>query len=337
MNLWQSLLILTSIACCECSHADEFKLQRCEVIPLPDHQVSLRVDGVQKLSWHFDKKYPRPFFYPFTGPSGISLTRMGHPGAENHDHHRSVWFASQKINDVDFWSDSTKAQIRQKHWYAYRDGQEEAVMACALGWFDENDNELVEQDLVAALRPVSENEHVVELQLTLRPGPGLDTVTLNKTNFGLLAVRVSKTLSSFFGGGRITDSEGRSGEENVFGKQARWMDYSGPVGVGSGSDRHVVTEGITYFDHPDNPHYPTFWHVRQDGWMGASFAMQQDHVINRQNPLILRYLLHAHSGDYNASRAEAVQAEFSQRPPFSIRKPTADERHHQYVVERKQP
>ena len=37
-------------------------------------------------------------------PSGATLTRIGHPGAENHDHHRSVWFAHHKVNGLDFWS-----------------------------------------------------------------------------------------------------------------------------------------------------------------------------------------------------------------------------------------
>ncbi|MFP6902652.1 MAG: DUF6807 family protein, partial [Verrucomicrobiia bacterium] len=64
----------------------EFPL--CQIVPLPDNQASLQIDGVERTRWHFDAKYPRPFFYPFNGPSGETLTRMGHPGAPNHDHHR---------------------------------------------------------------------------------------------------------------------------------------------------------------------------------------------------------------------------------------------------------
>src|SRR5438874_232420 len=67
-----------------------------------------------------------------------------------------------------------------------------------------------------------------------------------KTNFGFLAVRVAKNLSEHFGGGVLTNSEGAKSEPAIFGKQAKWMDYSGPVPNGH-------TEGITYFDHPTNP------------------------------------------------------------------------------------
>ncbi|MEO2018878.1 MAG: DUF6807 family protein, partial [Fuerstiella sp.] len=149
---------------------------------------------------------------------------------------------------------------------------------------------------------------------------------------GLLAVRVSKTLSAYFGGGQLSNSEGLVGESDIFGKRARWIDYSGPVVVGTGETRHLVREGVTYFDHPQNPRYPTYWHVREDGWMGASFGMQEEWKIDRQNPLVLRYLLHAHSGDYDHDKAERVHHGFSQRPGFQIRKPNSNERHQQYEV-----
>ena len=44
------------------------------------------------------------------------------------------------------------------------------------------------------------------------------SVELGQTNFGLLAVRVAKTISVHFGGGKLCDSEGRQGEPKIFGK-----------------------------------------------------------------------------------------------------------------------
>ncbi|MCA9217951.1 MAG: PmoA family protein, partial [Planctomycetales bacterium] len=82
--------------------AGEFKPPRCEIVPLADSEVSLRIDGIEKTRWNFGSQYPRPFLFPFYGPSGASLTRMGHPGAPNHDHHRSIWFAHHSIDENDF-------------------------------------------------------------------------------------------------------------------------------------------------------------------------------------------------------------------------------------------
>ena len=314
--------------------ADDEVLVRCEVMPLPGQQVQLSIDGVEKLRWHAADNAPRPFFYPFNGPSGVSLTRMGHPGAQNHDHHRSVWFAHNKVNGIDFWSDNTAARIRQKYWYRYRDGNDEAVMAFVLGWYGPDGDELMEQDVVAAIIPMENNEHAVEIQTTLRPSANRESVMLEQTNFGLLAVRVSKTISAYFGGGHLTNSEGVTGEKDIFGKPARWMDYSGPVIVGTEASRKAVTEGITYFDHPSNPGYPSSWHVRDDGWMAASVCMHAAQMITADKPLTLRYLLHVHSGDVDQKTAEQLLEAFSARPGFLIRKPVAGEPHRQYEVER---
>jgi len=312
----------------------EFEPSRCELLPLPDSQVAFSIDGVEKTRWHFGRDSPGPFLYPFNGPSGVSLTRMGHPGAENHDHHRSVWLACHDVNGLDFWAADQGTQIRQKHWYRYRDGNDEAVMASRLGWYDQSGDEVMDQDVVIAIRPLPEDEHEVEFQFTLRPPEGVASVTLGKTNFGLLAVRVSKSLSAHFGGGQLTSSDGAMGEKNVFGKPARWMDYSGPVVVGTGTDRKTVDEGITFHDHPDNMNHPTHWHVRSDGWMGASFGMQDSHRILSDTPLTLRYLLHVHSGNCDKDRAGRRHAAFAGRTGFRIFRPGPDVAHLQYEVSR---
>lgn len=311
----------------------EFAPARFEILPLPDQQAAFRAEGREMTRWHFGTSYPRPFFFPFQGPSGESLTRMGHPGAQNHDHHRSVWFAHQQVNGIDFWSDQTPARIRQKLWYAYEDGADEGVMASQLGWFDGDGVEVMEQDTVAALLPSADGATILEIQITLRPGKGRSTVELGRTNFGFLAVRVAKTLSAHFGGGVITSSEGLTGEEAIFGKPARWMDYSGPVVTGLSANRKVVTEGITFFDHPENPRHPVDWHVRADGWMGAAFCLREGYTIETGAPLTLRYLLAAHRGPCDSQQAEAVAADFARRPGFTVEKSTRP--HRQFEVSRR--
>ncbi|MBI2478547.1 MAG: PmoA family protein, partial [Planctomycetia bacterium] len=254
-------------------------------------------------------------------------------GAQNHDHHQSVWFAHNKVNGLDFWANGKGTQIRQKMWYAYEDGDTEAIMSSVSGWFDPEGREVMEQEIVASLIPMQNNEHALEIQITMRSPDSGAVVELEQTNFGFFAVRVAKSLSAHFGGGTLTNSEGQVDEKNIFGKQARWMDYSGPVAVGQGSERRSVTEGITYFDHPTNPRYPTPWHVREDGWMGASFCLQEGITISKDLPLTLRYLLHAHSEAYDHAKAEAVQAEFAARPGFEVTKGTR--KHRQFEVKRR--
>lgn len=323
------VLLLGGSACAQGSNP----IPRCEIVPLAGHQVSLRIDGVETVVWHHGGAYERPFFFPFNGPSGSSLTRIGHPGAENHDHHRSVWFAHQDIEGSDFWSNRSPARIRQKHWYRYVDGDNEATMAVRLGWYD-GKVEVMDSDVVASLRPINDGQYTLELQLTCRVPRKRESVKLGKTNFGFLAVRVAKSISAYFGDGTISNSEGNVGEEQIFGKRARWIDYSGSVAVGRGASRTRTTEGITYFDHPDNPRYPSYWHVREDGWMGASFCMHEGLTIEPDRPLNLRYLLHAHTGGHDVVRAKAIAKRFGESPRFVISKATRP--HHQYEVTRVQ-
>jgi hypothetical protein len=296
---------------------------RCQVIPQADHQASFVIDGVERLRWHFGPGYPRPFFYPLVGPSGAVLTRMGHPGAPDHDHHRSIWFAHEKVLGINYWSDNTPARVRQKQWLAYQDGDHEAVIAVLLGWYDGHDpQELLTQQLIASVKPTGEGELLVELQSTFTPAAA--SLELGQTNFGFLAVRVAKSISKFFGGGELRSSEGATGEQAIFGKQARWMDYSGPVASGrrkpadQAASLEAVVEGITYFDHSSNPGYPAYWHVRDDGWMGASFNRTISYVIRREQPLVLRYLLHAHSHIVDRARADAMAKEFNERTAFRV-------------------
>lgn len=320
------LVVLLAAASGKWASGAEFESPACRVVPLPGHRTAFVHGGKRVAVWHYGPDYPRPFFYPFLSPRGTSLTRMGHPGAPNHDHHRSIWFAHHKVAGVDFWGDGGEGRIRQKQWLVYQDGDEEAVMAVLLGWFDAAGRELMEQEVVAAWRPGEEAGHELELQLTFRPTD--DVLELEKTNFGFLAVRMAKELSAHFGHGELRDSEGRQGEINIFGKRARWMDYSGPTAaVPEGR------EGVAYFDHPENPRHPAHWHVREDGWMGAGICLSGGYSLERGKPLVLRYLLLAHAGKNAPQDFERVARQFAARPGFQVSK--SSKPHHQFKVKRK--
>lgn len=291
--------------------AKPYRVPKCTVTPQSGHEAAFALGGKESARWHFGGDYPRPHFFPLNGPSGIPLTRMGHPGAPDHDHHQSVWFAHHDVDGVTFWANKPGGgRIRQKDWLCYEDGDGQALMAVRLGWFaGEPERELMEHTLVVVNRAAEEGGHTLELQSVFRAVKG--PVKLGKTNFGILAVRVAKSISAVFGGGELTDAEGRSGEPAIFGKRAMWMDYSGPVADG-------VVEGVTFFDHPRNPRSPTHWHVRADGWMGASFCMAEAFTIAPDSPLQLRYLLHAHRGGADKARAAKVLVEFEKAPLYEV-------------------
>ena len=109
---------------------------------------------------------------------------------------------------------------------------------------------------------------------------GGEPIELGKTNFGFLGVRVAKTMSEQFGGGRVLNARGFLGETALMGEPGAWVDYSGPSTTGK-------TDGLCFMDHPSNPGHPVRWHVRADGWMGASFNRESGYGIAPDHPLHL--------------------------------------------------
>jgi hypothetical protein len=287
-----------------------YRVPRVQIVPQPDDQVSFQVEGQEKLRWYACPRFPRPFFFPLIGPSGRSLTRMGHPAAPDHEHHRALWWGHQNVGGVNFWEERGGAQqIRQDAWIHYQDGADEAGLVVRLGWYDLHKVRLLQQELIAVYRPLPAGEAWLELQTTFTPAT--DRLPLGRTNFGFLGLRVAASLSAHYGGGRLTGSEGGTGEQALFGRAARWMDYSGPI-------TGETWEGVTWFDHPANPRYPTSWHVRDDGWMSAAFCLREAYTLERARPLRLRYGFHGHARAVEPKAAEARRQAFAAAPAWEV-------------------
>lgn len=292
------------------NQAPPYRVPRVQIVPQPDDQVSFQAEGRECLRWHASPRYSRPFFFPLVGPSGRSLTRVGHPAAPDHDHHRSLWWGHRDVAGVNYWEERGGVQqIRQEAWVHYQDGDQEAGMVVRIGWFDAHKVRLIQQELIAVYRPLAGNEGWLEIQTTFTPV--LDKLPLAMTNFGFLGLRLAASISAQYGGGVITSSEGVTGEMANFAKPYPWMDYSGPI-------VESRWEGITWFDHPSNPGHPTAWHVRDDGWMSAAFCLREGYTLTRAQPLRLRYGLHIHAGELNRKNADERFREFRDAAAWQV-------------------
>jgi hypothetical protein len=229
-----------------------------------------------------------------------------------HEHHKSVWFGHQKVSGVNFWEEraGTDVRVRHKRVVLFHDGPEWGGLAAEWDWWAQG-QALMRQRLVIGIEPQADGGFALDLQSRFDAADG--PVELGQTNFGFLGVRVAKTLSEQFGGGQLTSSEGGRGEPEIFGKRARWVDYSGPVAPWR-------IEGITYFDHPSNPGHPTHWHVRKDGWMEAAFNLAQGYGIAKDHPLELRYRLLIHAGPARRADIDEACERFAALPPY-VEKP----------------
>lgn len=273
---------------------------RAQVVPQPDEQFSFQLDGREVLCYHYGASAVRPYFYPVIGPCGRPVTRIGHPrDPHGHRHHLSVWIGHQNVAGRNFWEFSPTAGRIVPDRIVRLDDGERAALTIRATWQDDQKAALLADERTWTFTPRSDapGEFFLDLDLSLATaGP---PITLGKTHFGLLAVRVAKTMGVNDGGGKITNSEGGVNEKEVLWKRARWCDYSGPAAPGP------VVNGVTLFDHPQNPDHPVHFHVRNDGWMGASLTEGGPVEVSKDKPLRLRYRLWIHAGACDPRTADA--------------------------------
>lgn len=279
---------------------------RLQVVPQAYAQASFQRDGVEITRYHFGEGLNRPFLFPVVGPAGRSLTRMGHPhDPESHSHHNSVWISHFDVNGVDFWGDKRLGVIRHKRIVSYEDQGEESSVAAENEWVDKDGRVLLNETRKVSVVLLEGKEWMMVIDSTFTAAG--KPVTLGKTPFGLIGVRMAKTIGVADGGGRIRNSEGGVNEQEVLWKQARWVDYSGPIETGK-------IEGITLFDHPANPNHPCYFHVRNDGWMGASLTYDAPREITPDKPLHVRYGLYVHSDMKPPAEIETQWRRFAETP-----------------------
>ncbi len=285
-------------------------------VEVADEGGSLTLDlhGERFTRYHYarDAAPARPYFYPVLAGGGVPVTR-NYPIArldhESHDHphHRSLWVAHGDVNGADNWSEEP-GHARTEH-VAF-DG---IVSGPILGGFRERTRWVTASGapLLHETRDIRVFQCVPALRvldLTLRFTPAEGAVTFGDTKEGgLIAVRVATAMDGDKGG-TLTNADGATGEANTWGKRSLWCDTSG-----GGLDC-----GITLMDHPDNPRFPTYWHVRDYGLMTANpFGVSHfTHDRTQDGSLTVpagetarwRYRIVVHAGTLEESRvAERIE------------------------------
>lgn len=317
MRFLLPLLLLTVPAFAQLPSAKP--VPRVQVLPLPHHVTSFQVDGREVTACHFDPQDMRPFWYPIRASRGISLTRMGHPHDPlGHSHHNSVWVAHSDLNGLNFWGDHAKEQGQIVNVEVSREGYEDTdemgAMRMVNHWVKAADKAVqlieVRRTEVRPLDGVKSWFMIIDLEFSPPKG---STATFASTGFGLVAVRVAKSICAIDGGGRLLNSDGLVNEKAMFRLPARWVDYSGRI-----TNDEDGFAGITLMDHPMNPHHPTAFHVRDDGWMGACLTLKAPVEITEEKKLRVRYGLWVHDGVPSAEAAEAKWKAFAELPVASL-------------------
>jgi hypothetical protein len=278
---------------------------RVQALPLPHNEVSFQSAGRELTRLHFSNTQERPFLFPVNGPSGISLTRMGHPhDPVSHSHHNSVWISHALVNGRTFWADTSGDRIVHQRVEKLSDGDDAASVETMALWRTKEGEDLLAERRKTSVEPLNDGEWLLLVDVALSALK--ESVTFGETAFGMMAVRVAKTMGVKDGGGTIRNSEGGVNEAGCFRKRARWVDYAGPV-------TNETQEGVTLLDHPSNFGHPAHFHVRDDGWMGAALTFGGSLTLEPSQTTRLRYGLYVHRGVPDSSVLEERWRSFSER------------------------
>ena len=266
--------------------------------------VVLRDQSVVAASW-FGQRVARPFIYPFLGPGDRELTRLGHPeDPVGHSHHRSIWIGHHDVSGVSFWEDAPGAGRIEQTRAAIEAAQGSAVtVRLELAWLGPDEKPILLERRGLTFSELPAGELALELEMELRPA-GDKPVVFADSPFGLLGIRVARTLRVAERlGGLIVNSRDAENEAGCFWQHAEWCDYSGPVPLAGPRDpkddpRRLPAEilGIACFTHPANAAEDTFWHVRDDGWMGPCFSKGAARTVPPGGSVKVRYRIEAHGG-----------------------------------------
>ena len=307
---WMCCALLAVAAATHAQLPDTKPVPAMQVLPLPYGQASFTWLGREITRYHFGPSLQRPFWYPMRLPGGRSLTRIGHPhDVHGHRHHDSVWITHMKIDGTSFWENDNGQRIICDKVHEYGDSDAAAWMVSENRWMA--GDQLVLRELRRCeVRPTGDDHWLMIVDIEFKT-PGDKPVTLDQSFFGLIGVRMAKTIGVRDGGGRILNAEGLINEKAVFRQPTRWVDYSGPIAPGEQGD---IAAGITLMDHPSNPNFPAKFHVRNDGWMGVCTTGKEAIAVEPGKPRHFRYGLWVHPGAPDGEAINAMWKQFTEQP-----------------------
>ena len=221
-------------------------------------RVEISMGGQPFSNFYYGGEWAAPFLHPLRAASGTIVTR-GYPvekiAGENQDHvwHHGLWYSHGDINGVDFWRDLGPVKTGRMVAKGSPKTSGDALSA-------EFDLVTPAKQTLGSIAEVfrfsrSGANNVVDARIAIRADRGLP-LKLGNTEEGAFGLRFADEFREDRGA-VLTNAAGLVGSRKIWGKQAKWVDYSTEI--------KGEKVGVIMLDHPKNPKYPTYWHARGYG------------------------------------------------------------------------
>jgi len=276
--------------------------------------VEVRLDGKPLTAFHYDPKWDKPFLYPIRTVSGVVISR-GWPveprAGEQEDHawHRGFWWGHGDINGEDFWREKPDKSTSR----LVLDGKPKTSgdsLEVKLSMMTPKGNRLGSVGHRYTFRRDGSNL-LIDTTITVTADGG-GALRFGDTDDGGFAFRLADEFRQDRGA-RLINSEGLTATEQIWGKPAKWTDYSASV--------NGKPAGVAILDHPSNVRHPTRWHARGYSLNAANpFALRSftrdkkndgSYTLPSGQQLRLRYLVIVHEGELTRDRIEQYFTRFA--------------------------
>lgn len=224
-------------------------------------KIDISIAGKPFTSLYLDG--PKPYLHPLLAPSGTRITRL-YPmesvagETRDHVHHRGLWITYGEVNGLDFWANEkssgggTPGVMELKSIDELKGGPEGRLRFTYL-WKTPGGQPLLEEHRTMVFEGDGERR-IIDIDCSYK---ALQDIHFGDTKEGFLAIRMRDELNEKQGSGHLQNAEGKKGEPEIWGKATPWVDYTGTL--------NGETLGVAILSHPENPHYPGYWHARGYG------------------------------------------------------------------------
>jgi len=258
--------------------------------------------------FNFDKDQDKPYFHPLRTPKGYDLT-LERP--KDHPWHRGLWFSWKDINGVNYWEEDPSKGVAEgrsiiKSVSVEKQQNFSAKIILNISYEENGIPQIVEIRTIEISSPKHNKEYSIQFHQTFEIMQDL-RLYLEKPakNGGVewggyagLSFRASDSLLAH----RFTASSGWDNTKDItgYGEKERWMDMTAKV---AGTDEYA---GLTIFDSPDNPRYPSpyyIWFAKgEHAFFTPSILFDGPMNLEKGESLTLNYLVLVHDGKRSAKQ-----------------------------------
>jgi len=294
-----------------------------------NRKADIYIQGRYFTSYIYPTSLEKPVLYPLTTAGGTVITRgfplLPRPGERvDHPHQVGFWFNYGDVNGLDFWGnsyatpDSLKphcGRIVHKTILRAESGTEEGILTVSCNWVDYRQKVLLQEETTFIFSGAAHERRIIRTtRLT-----AVQDITFGDTKEGMCALRVDRAfespsdqpeiftdaagnpttipvLSNDGVNGIFRSSEGKE-KDAAWGTRARWVSLT--------AKKEQEEVSICLFDHPGNPGYPAYWHVRGYGLFSVNNLGQKGYdaseparstTLKPGESLVFRHMLWIKSG-----------------------------------------